>query len=192
NLPSKNQSNNSNSYSTTSGAFGCRRIDRDHQHNVRYPLKHRRIKEGLCLYCGNSSHRLINCPLRNKKNNANVASFEKTCKLDNDRNVKGIFSLNKKSIPATILVDSGSDLNLMDFTYAKEKSIPLTFWNNESGKITGINSNSCKIIAKILPIKLTINNHKSFIEFYIIEFDKTFNCILGREFLNPQSCNRLP
>ena len=99
----------------------------------------RRIKEGLCLYCGQSGQKLINCPKRaNKPGSSHMVRSNSSKKFNKDCIIKCSFNYKNKWIKAKALIDSGSDLNLMDSNFAKINNFKLVHDNLEADNITGI------------------------------------------------------
>jgi len=160
--------------------------------------KERRKRENLCLYCGSPDHQLNQCPKRNKKDNNSGASSSKTTtfitnpevkerrpRISDDPNVNTPtfefrLDLPHSSVKTKILIDSGSQLNLMDLYFAKENNI--TFKSDDSiPQVSGIGGNQ-RILGRTFPISLTYGNHKSYTQFYIIDL-ASYSCILGTDWL---------
>ncbi|CAJ0964416.1 unnamed protein product [Ranitomeya imitator] len=76
--------------------------------------EHRRLN-GLCFYCGDSTHAISDCPKRTKRfaRSATIGTVQSKFLLS----VTLICSLSSYSVMA--FVDSGAALNLMDLEYAK-------------------------------------------------------------------------
>ncbi|CAJ0927360.1 unnamed protein product, partial [Ranitomeya imitator] len=76
--------------------------------------EHRRLN-GLCFYCGDSTHAISDCPRRTKRfaRSATIGTVQSKFLLS----VTLICSLSSYSVMA--FVDSGAALNLMDLEYAK-------------------------------------------------------------------------
>ncbi len=99
--------------------------------------KERRRKEYLCAYCGAADHSLDKYPLINKNKSSSTSSSHMTNpepkliprpRISDQPDVKlpiFEFSLNVSNISTKtkILLDSGSQLNLMDVQFAKENNI---------------------------------------------------------------------
>jgi hypothetical protein len=159
--------------------------------------KERRRKENLCLYCGSTDHQLDNCPIKNRKRNNNNSTSSNTTyvtnpettkprpRLSDNPNVKTAtfefnISTSNASVKTKILIDSGSQLNLMDIYFAKENNIPFEK-QNVVPQVSGIGGNQT-ILGKTMPLSLTYDNHKCLAEFYIIDLP-SYCCILGSEWL---------
>jgi hypothetical protein len=159
--------------------------------------KEKRRKENLCLYCGSTDHQLDNCPIKNRKRNNNNSTSSNTTyvtnpettkprpRLSDNPNVKTAtfefnISTSNASVKTKILIDSGSQLNLMDIYFAKENNIPFEK-QNVVPQVSGIGGNQT-ILGKTMPLSLTYDNHKCLAEFYIIDLP-SYCCILGSEWL---------
>jgi len=160
--------------------------------------KERRRNENLCLYCGSSEHQVLNCPLKNKTTNTNNKSSNNYSTLfsypvfkpksrprlsDTSLNVPitefSLETINSSCI-AKLLLDSGSQFNLIDIYFVKENNIP--FHSNPSiPKASGIDGNQT-IFGKTSPITLKYKNHICKTEFYVVDLP-SYCGILGIEWL---------
>ncbi len=151
--------------------------------------KDRRRRENLCLYCGSADHLVDNCPLikKNLKNNTHITNLEDTHRprVSDQPNTKlpiYEFSLHIASIDtkAKILLDSGSQLNLIDIFFVKKHNIPYSTSTNLP-KVSGIGGNQ-DILGKTLPISLQYKNHKCLVQFYVVDLP-SYCAILGTDWL---------
>ena len=155
--------------------------------------KERRRKEHLCAYCGSVNHSLDHYPLVNRNkvysSSSHITNLEpKTIpriRISDQFDVKLLifeFSLNVSNISTKtkILLDCGSQLNLMNVYFAKENNIPYSSkrnLHNVSG-IGGIQS----IIGKTDPISLKYKNPICKISFYVVDLP-SYCAILGIDWL---------
>ena len=118
-----------------------------------------RRKKNLCLYCGSSNHSLDNCPIKNKykspSSTTHITNPKPRPRVSDQANLKlpiFEFTLNvlKSSVKTKVLLDSGSQLNLMDVYFAKENNIPYSSETNypEIGGIGGTQ----EILGETIPI----------------------------------------
>jgi len=156
--------------------------------------KERRKKENLCLYCGSSQHSLDNCPIKNKNKPSSSTSHITNTDLKNaprpriseQPNTKlpiFEFTLNvlESSIQTKILLDSGSQINLMDVYFAKENNIPYSSESNHP-EVGGIGGTQ-EIVGETLPISIRYKNHNCKTKFYIVDLP-SYCAILGADWLS--------
>ena len=166
--------------------------------------KERRRRENLCLYCGSSQHTLDNCPLKNKNknnnNNKNKPSSSSTYisnpevkptprpRISNTNLPIYEFTLNIENTKSTakILLDTGSQINLMDIYYVKENNIPYSTETNLP-KVSGIGGKQ-NILGETLPISITYDNHKCKTQFYVVDLP-SYCAILGFEWISTHNPN---
>jgi len=163
--------------------------------------KERRRKENLCLYCGSSQHSLNNCPLKNKNKNNNKNKPSSSTYISNpeanptprprisDSNLPIYeFTLNIENSNSTakILLDTGSQINLMDIYYVKEYNIPYST-ETTLPKVSGIGGKQ-NILGETLPISITYNNHKCKTQFYVVDLP-SYCAILGFEWISTHNPN---
>ena len=154
--------------------------------------RERRIREHLCLYCADPDHIRENCP-KLKKNKPSSSSHISNPVLnstlrprisDQPNHRLPIFdftlSISDVSVNSKILLDSGSQLNLMDVYYAKENNIPYNE-NSKLPSVSGIGGDQL-ILGKTLPISLKYGNHICQAEFYIVDLP-SYCAILGTDWL---------
>ena len=199
------QNSNSNSHSNNNKSKKGKKpffSQKQFKSKQRGPLsqveKDRRRRENLCFYCGSADHKLDKCPFKNKnknfastshvsnpqpaftprprvsdKPNANLPIFEFT------------FNYEKGSTKTKVLLDSGSQINLIDIYFIKENNIPYSDKTNipEVSGIGGLQN----ILGETLPITLNYNNHKCETKFYVMDLP-SYCAILGSEWL----CNHNP
>ena len=194
NRPRNNNNNNSNKRKWNSNK-------RTSNSKPRGPLsneeKERRKRENLCLYCGSSKHLLENCPLRNNNKNNNKPSSGSTYISnpesqpssrprisDNPDLNLPIYEFTLKIANTTsttkILLDTGSQINLIDIYYVKENNIPYTETNLP--KVSGIGGKQ-NILGETLPISITYNNHFCNTKFYVVDLP-SYCAILGFEWIS--------
>ncbi len=164
--------------------------------------KERRRRENLCLYCGSSQHSLDNCPLKNKNKNINKNKPSSSSTYISNPEVNSIprprisdsnlpiyeFTLNIENTNSTvkILLDTGSQINLMDIYYVKENKIPYSTETNLP-KVSGIGGKQT-ILGKTLPISITYDNHKCKTQFYVVDLP-SYCAILGFEWISSHNPN---
>ena len=156
--------------------------------------KERRKRENLCLYCGSSNHTLGNCPLKNKKKSPSSTSHitnpepkaKERTRISDQQNLSlpiFEFTLNvlKSSVKTKILLDSGSQLNLMDVYFANENNIP---YSSETihPEVGGIGGTQ-KILGETLPISIRYKNHNCKTKFYVVDLP-SYCALLGAEWLS--------
>jgi len=160
--------------------------------------KERRMKENLCLYCGSSDHKLSNCPNKNKNNKISGTHISNTIPVRKQRvrfsdnpNLKQPvveFQLNTSDVSVTtkLMIDSGSQLNLLDVVFAEENNIPFEKVTSPS-KISGIGGEQT-ILGKTIPISIKYKNHQCKTIFNIIDLPE-YCGILGAEWLQQHNPN---
>eukprot|EP00833_Pecoramyces_ruminatium_P008767 jgi/Orpsp1_1/1182799/evm.model.c7180000082704.1 len=154
--------------------------------------RERRIREHLCLYCAEPNHTRENCPKlkKNKPSSSShitnpVSNSTPRPRISDQPNHRlPIFefnlSISKVSVNAKILLDSGSQLNLMDVYFAKENNIPFSE-DSKFPSVSGIGGDQ-SIFGKTLPISLKYGNHICQAEFYIVDLP-SYCAILGTDWL---------
>jgi len=154
--------------------------------------KERRKRENLCAYCGSPDHSLDNCTRKNKNktsSTSHITNIESKPvlrpRISDQPDLKlPIFEFQLKvsniSVKTKILLDSGSQLNLMDLYFAKQNNIP---YNSETNlpKVAGIGGNQ-SILGETLPISLKYKNHNCKTKFYIVDLP-SYCAILGTDWL---------
>jgi len=165
------------------------------KNNIHGPLskeeKERRRRENLCMYCGRSNHILDDCPLRKKKNN--TSSFITDIKPKNGTNQtipddpdsdQYVFDFDlifaDLNIPTKILIDTGSQYNLIDSNFVTKLHIPIHSSNNLP-KLNGIGG-SQSIIGITIPLTIKYDKHQCKTTFYVTNLP-TYCCILGVKWL---------
>ena len=76
-------------------------------------------------------------------------------------------SIDNTNSTAKILLDTGSQINLIDIYYVKENNIPYSTKTNFP-KVSGIDGKQ-NILGKTLPISITYKNHKCKTQFYVVD-----------------------
>ncbi len=198
---SQNRPNNNNRHNKKNNKFSFFN-KKQQKSKYRGPLtkeeKERRRRENLCLYCGSSEHTLENCPLKNKNNNnsntnkyssnsthiSNIVPTPRSRISDQPNSNLPIyeFSLKVENInsKAKILLDTGSQINLMDIYYVKDNKIP--YIETNLPKVSGIGGKQ-NILGETLPISLTYDNHKCKTQFYVVDLP-SYCAILGFEWIS--------
>jgi len=165
--------------------------------------KERRRKENLCLYCGSPDHSLDNCPLKNKYKPSTSTSHmtnpefnlkEKSTRrprISDQPNLKlpifeFTFKILKTTTKAKVLLDCGSQLNLIDIYFAKENNIPYTT-ETDNPEIGGIGGTQ-QILGQTLPISIRYNNHICKTQFYVVDLP-SYCAILGVDWLATHNPN---
>ncbi len=190
-------SNNKPTFSNYSKSHRNKGKQRTHRGPISNEEKERRRKENLCMYCGSASHTLDNCPLK-KKNNPNDPSTSTSYvsnptnnqntsrpRISDDPNISQLIikfnlQVSNVSINTKILLDSGSQFNLMDVYFAKACNIPVIDDQNLP-TVTGIGG--CQPLLGITPsILLTYKNHICYTTFYLVDLP-SYNCLLGSDWL---------
>jgi len=202
NPQSRFNNNNSKNYNNSNKSKEPFSNTKQSTFRFREPLsneeKERRRKENLCAYCGSKNHQVNNCPLKNKVNednnkpsssNAFISNPEFKPKprprLSDDPSLNAPvveFNLQtpNSSCNVKLLIDSGSQLNLMDIHFAKENNIPFDT-NSTLPAVSGVAGNQT-IFGKTFPITLKYKNHLCKTEFYIVDLPP-YCGILGIDWL---------
>ena len=155
--------------------------------------KDRRRKENLCMYCGSSEHSLNNCPLRNKykssSSNVHISNLEpKTITRPRISDLPNVnlpiyeftIKVNNSKTKTKILLDSGSQLNLIDVYFVKENNIPYSS-QSDFPRVSGIGGNQ-QILGKTSSISIQHENHICKTKFYVVDLP-SYCAILGTEWL---------
>jgi len=87
---------------------------------------------------------------------------------------------------AKILLDTGSQINLMDIYYVKENNIPYSTETNLP-KVSGIGGKQT-ILGETLPISITYDNHKCKTQFYVVDLP-SYCAILSFEWISNHNPN---
>eukprot|EP00833_Pecoramyces_ruminatium_P006384 jgi/Orpsp1_1/1180416/evm.model.c7180000073352.1 len=157
--------------------------------------RERRIKENLCLYCGDPGHKLEDCPKKKKTSGAHISNSASAKKprprFSDDPNLKQPvveFNLNTSdvSVKAKLMIDSGSQLNLIDVVFAEENNIPYEK-SSPLNKISGIGGEQ-PILGRTLAISMTYKNHKCKTIFNVVDLPG-YCGILGAEWLQEHNPN---
>jgi len=88
-------------------------------------------------------------------------------KFSKDCIIKRSFNYKNKWIKAKALMDSGSDLNLMDTNFAKINNFNLVYDNLEADNITGIGGGK-DVVGKTIPILFKISNLQVLTDFLLL------------------------
>ncbi|TWW55636.1 Retrovirus-related Pol polyprotein from transposon opus [Takifugu flavidus] len=90
-----------------------------------------RLRDQLCLYCGKRGHFIKACPVRPKGSCSPVGGVLVSRAVipqpteQHNRLFPATLSWDKESIPVSVLIDSGADESLMDFSLARQAGVPL-------------------------------------------------------------------
>ena len=117
-------------------------------------------------YVSNPESKPISRP---RVSNSNLPIYEFSLSIDNTNST------------AKILLDTGSQINLMDIYYVKENNIPYSTKTNFP-KVSGIDGKQ-NILGKTLPISITYKNHKCKTQFYVVDLP-SYCAILGFEWIS--------
>lgn len=194
---SQNKSNNNNNHNKNNNNRKSSFSKKTQNQKPRGPLsneeKERRRRENLCAYCASSEHSWEKCPLR-KKNKASTtshitnpeANFSSRPRISDQPDLKlpifeFILKVSNTSINTKILLDSGSQLSLMDVYYAKQHNIPFST-KTDLPKISGIGGNQT-ILGETFPISMTYKNHNCKVKFYVLDLP-SYCAILGTDWLS--------
>jgi len=111
-----------------------------------------------------------------------MARSNSTKKFNKDCIIKCSFIYKNKWIKANALIDSGSYLSLMDTKFAKMNNFKLLYDNLEADNITGIGGGK-DVIGKTISILFKVSNLQVFTEFFVIDLNDKFECLIGTRFL---------
>ena len=181
-------------------------IDTAHVITLTPEEKNRRIKEGLCLYCGEEGHKLVNCPKkqnrRTVKTRSTVIPEKQRCpaaigsmRLDNPMSQEQLgsyfsaqpthffsisLSLGSLKQKTLALLNSGASICFLHEEFAKRHKIRLV---QRSKPIhvemkDGRSLLSSSVTHESEPIEVTFKYHSSFLVFNIIRITSN-HVILG-------------
>ncbi|KAI2646625.1 Transposon Tf2-6 polyprotein [Labeo rohita] len=85
--------------------------------------RERRIRQHLCLYCGQEGHLRAACPIRPSPRKTNAVSFKRSNQTAFDIPVTLMF--HDRTITAAAMIDSGAAGNFIDIQFANVHNIPL-------------------------------------------------------------------
>ncbi|KAL0162424.1 hypothetical protein M9458_041820 [Cirrhinus mrigala] len=87
----------------------------------------RRVRNHLCLYCGQAGHLRTNCPIRpHRPDTARVSSDS----LSDTFELEVILICNHQTTQTVALIDSGAAGNFIDISFAKSACVPLIACND--------------------------------------------------------------
>lgn len=85
--------------------------------------KERRIRQKLCLYCGQPVHLWASCPTRPAQSNPSAVSTH--LHTSSNAELPVVLTVNGNIITTTAMIDSGAAANLIDADFARSHDIPL-------------------------------------------------------------------
>ncbi len=85
--------------------------------------RERRVRQHLCLYCGQAGHLRATCPTRPPRRDSTAVSAE--CSHNNSFGVPVALSTGGRRIETIAMIDSGAAGNFIDVSFAKSHNIPL-------------------------------------------------------------------
>ena len=149
--------------------------------NYRESSPKRSNKPKKCFICKSTSHLKENCPkqqdkIRRREKILQIKLSEKS--LAHTYNV--VFKYKNGFIMSAIL-DTGSDLNIMDRATADKYQIPVQRIRHEKNVI-GFNGNGT-IRYETIPLTMVMGQHIETIQFYIYSLPKGISVILGNPWL---------
>ncbi len=168
------------------------------QNNFRGPLpkeeKERRRRNNLCLYCGSASHSLKDCPVKRNKENSTSSTFmsiptgptpiPRRRTINDSEFVIGFSIYSDDEIP--ILIDSGSELNLIDERFCEDYGISFSD-DGHLPKIVGIGGKQT-IFGVTTSVNLKYKDHLCKTKFYVTNLPR-YGCILGSNWLRLHNPN---
>lgn len=148
--------------------------------------RERRFRENLCLYCGQSGHRVLFCPL--KGTNREGAAEPKSLISTHLPLTPAVLSIGPSHIPVQVFIDSGADANFMDQRLATDLKVSLVPLHQPL-LVHSLNDQLLhRITTKSQDCTLSIDNHSECLSFYIIQ-SSHHPLVLGTPWLikhNPQ------
>ncbi len=145
--------------------------------------RHRRLSQGLCLYCSASGHAIATCPIRPPRLMVSAIKPQVTnmCPLTT---VVQLTALNV-SFPVTALIDSGSAGNFIAGTLSRQLSLPTTTTTKvyQIQSVTGKPLSRKQVRHQVGPVTIRVGQlHEEELNLLVLE-DSTADVILGRPWL---------
>ncbi len=150
--------------------------------NTRLSLteRHRRLSQGLCLYCGASGHTIATCPVRPPRLMVSAITPQVTnmCPLTTVVQL----TAHDVSLPVVALIDSGSAANFIAGTLSRQLNLPTTkIYQIQS--VTGQPLGRKHLHHQVGPVNLRVGLlHEEDLHLLVLE-DSTADVILGRPWL---------
>ncbi len=152
--------------------------------NTRLTLmeRHRRLSQGLCLYCGTTGHVIAACPIRPPRPMVSaIRPFN-----PNMYPLSTVIQLTASNVfPVTALIDSGSSGNFISGTLCHQLGLPTTTTTKiyQIQSITGRPLSRKHVRQRVGPISIRVGQlHEETIYLLVLE-DSTADVILGRPWL---------
>uniref|UniRef100_A0A674NN42 Gypsy retrotransposon integrase-like protein 1 n=1 Tax=Takifugu rubripes TaxID=31033 RepID=A0A674NN42_TAKRU len=151
--------------------------------------REQRLRDQRCLYCGNNGHFIKACPVRPKGSCSPVGGVLVSRTVipqpteQHNRLFPATLSWDKESIPVSVLIDSGAEESLMDFSLARQAGVPLVPLDR-SLSLQAIDGRSLgNITHRTIPLTLTLSgNHIESTRFLVLHAP-TAPLVLGRPWL---------
>ncbi len=145
--------------------------------------RHRRLSQGLCLYCGASGHMIATCPVRPPRLmvSAITPQVSNMCPLTTVVQL----TAHDVSLPVIALIDSGSAANFIAGTLSRQLDLPTT----NTTKVYQIQSVTCQPLCRkhlrhqVGPVNIRVGLlHEEDLNLLVLE-DSTTDIILWRPWL---------
>uniref|UniRef100_A0A674NB00 CCHC-type domain-containing protein n=1 Tax=Takifugu rubripes TaxID=31033 RepID=A0A674NB00_TAKRU len=151
--------------------------------------REQRLRDQLCLYCGNNGHFIQACPVRPKGSCSPVGGVLVSRAVipqpteQHNRLFPATLSWDKESIPVSVLIDSGADESLMDFSLARQAGVPLVPLDRSLSPQAIDGRSLGNITHRTIPLTLTLSgNHIESTPFLVLHAP-TAPLVLGRPWL---------
>ncbi|XP_056911237.1 uncharacterized protein LOC130538040 [Takifugu flavidus] len=151
--------------------------------------REQRLRDQLCLYCGNNGHFIKACPVRPKGSCSPVGGVLVSRAVipqpteQHNRLFPATLSWDKESIPVSVLIDSGADESLMDFSLARQAGVPLVPLDRSLSPQAIDGRSLGNITHRTIPLTLTLSgNHIESTRFLVLHAP-TAPLVLGRPWL---------
>ncbi len=145
--------------------------------------RRRRLTEGLCLYCGASGHRFLECPLRPPR--ALVSTIRPPITKMNPLSTCAQLTAGDFVVSVTTLLDSGSAGNFIAGDLCRQLRLPTSITETayEIQSITGKPLTRRHVRHSVGPLQLQIGQlHQEELHLLVLE-GSTVDIILGRPWL---------
>ncbi len=153
--------------------------------NTRLSLKerHRRLSQGLCLYCGASGHTIATCPVRPPRLMVSAITPQVTNMCPLTAVVQ--LTAHDVSLPVVALIDSGSAANFIAGTLSRQLNLPTTNTTKiyQIQSVTGQPLGRKHLRHQVGPVNLRVGLlHEEDLHLLVLE-DSTADVILGHPWL---------
>uniref|UniRef100_A0A673AT68 Gypsy retrotransposon integrase-like protein 1 n=1 Tax=Sphaeramia orbicularis TaxID=375764 RepID=A0A673AT68_9TELE len=148
--------------------------------------RNRRLVAGLCLYCGQEGHRVSNCPVKPRMTAGEDSLLSRTFCVSSASRVQPLVCVcsNSVSLQLPVLIDSGSDTNLMDEELAKQLHLSLLPVLKPLEARALDNHIICRVTQRTQPVTVRFKDgHSEEISFHIYHSD-SHPLILGHPWLS--------